>query len=132
MSSFGQYFRVTTFGESHCRGVGAIVDGVPPRLALSEDDIMAQLSRRRPGQSKLTTARNEDDQVQVSPSIPRSACRFVSNLVAMREKGGRKPQDVSSLFLSVSFSLSSSPWSLSSFPFPVEFALASALSIYLS
>ena len=65
MSTFGRFFRVTTFGESHCRGVGAIVDGVPPRLALEEDDIQAQLSRRRPGQSKLTTARNEADQVRV-------------------------------------------------------------------
>jgi hypothetical protein len=63
MSTFGRYFRVTTFGESHCRGVGAIVDGVPPRLALDENDIQLQLSRRRPGQSKLTTARNEEDQV---------------------------------------------------------------------
>lgn len=55
MSTFGKIFRVTTFGESHCKGVGAIVDGVPPGLALTENDIQPQLSRRRPGQSKLTT-----------------------------------------------------------------------------
>eukprot|EP00038_Savillea_parva_P006410 m.163620 g.163620 ORF g.163620 m.163620 type:complete len:421 (-) comp12319_c0_seq1:1835-3097(-) len=62
-SSFGKHFRVTTFGESHCHAVGCIIDGVPPRLELSEDDIQPQLTRRRPGQSALTTPRNEADQV---------------------------------------------------------------------
>jgi chorismate synthase len=55
MSSFGTVFRVTTAGESHCNGVTAIVDGVPPGLELTEGDIQTQLSRRRPGQSDLTT-----------------------------------------------------------------------------
>ena len=63
MSSFGTYFRVHTFGESHCLGVGAIVDGVPPKIPLVEDDIQPQLTRRRPGQSKMATARNEKDRV---------------------------------------------------------------------
>jgi len=65
MSSFGTIFRVTTFGESHCKGVGAIVDGVPPRLALTEADIQPQLTRRRPGQSRLTTPRAEKDLVSI-------------------------------------------------------------------
>jgi len=69
MSSFGTLFRVTTFGESHGRGVGAIVDGVPPRLALAEDDIQPQLDRRRPGQNKLTTQRNEKDRVVIQSGI---------------------------------------------------------------
>ncbi|MEJ2640178.1 MAG: chorismate synthase [Desulfosarcinaceae bacterium] len=64
-SSFGTLFRVTTFGESHCRGVGAIVDGCPPGLALKEADIQSQLDRRRPGQSKLTTDRQESDRVTI-------------------------------------------------------------------
>lgn len=55
MSSFGKLFRVTTYGESHCKGVGAIVDGVPPGMELTEADIQPQLTRRRPGQNKLTT-----------------------------------------------------------------------------
>jgi len=55
MSSFGKLFRVTTFGESHCKGVGVIVDGCPPGLQLTESDVQVQLTRRRPGQSKLTT-----------------------------------------------------------------------------
>jgi chorismate synthase len=64
-SSFGTVFRVTTFGESHCKGVGAIVDGVPARMALSEEDLQPQLDRRRPGQSNLTTPRKESDQVSI-------------------------------------------------------------------
>ncbi|KAI9318203.1 chorismate synthase [Dichotomocladium elegans] len=65
MSSFGKIFRVTTYGESHCKGVGAIVDGVPPGMQLTENDIQPQLTRRRPGQSKLTTPRNEKDKVTI-------------------------------------------------------------------
>jgi len=64
-STFGQAFRVTTFGESHGRGVGAIVDGCPPRLPLTEADIQPQLDRRRPGQSALTTPRAESDRVVI-------------------------------------------------------------------
>lgn len=63
MSSFGTFFRVTTYGESHCKSVGCIVDGVPPGLELTEADIQPQLTRRRPGQSKLSTPRNEKDRV---------------------------------------------------------------------
>eukprot|EP01134_Creolimax_fragrantissima_P001856 CFRG1856T1 len=65
MSSFGRFFRVTTFGESHCKAVGCIVDGVPPQMELTEADIQTQLTRRRPGQSDLTTPRNEYDQVSI-------------------------------------------------------------------
>lgn len=65
MSTFGQYFRVTTYGESHCRSVGCIVDGCPPGMQLDEADIQQQVSRRRPGQSALSTPRNEQDQVHI-------------------------------------------------------------------
>ncbi len=64
-STIGTLFKVTTFGESHCYGVGAVVDGCPPRLGLTEADIQPQLSRRRPGQSALSTPRNEEDQVLI-------------------------------------------------------------------
>lgn len=64
-STFGTIFRISTFGESHCKGVGAIVDGCPPRLPLTEADIQPQLDRRRPGQSKVTTAREESDTVTI-------------------------------------------------------------------
>ncbi|KAI9801405.1 MAG: bifunctional chorismate synthase/riboflavin reductase [NAD(P)H] aro2 [Sarcosagium campestre] len=65
MSTFGQVFRVTTYGESHCRSVGCIVDGCPPGMELTEDDIQPQMTRRRPGQSALTTPRDEKDRVQI-------------------------------------------------------------------
>jgi chorismate synthase len=64
-STFGTLFRVTTFGESHGKAVGAIVDGCPPRLPLTEADIQPQLDRRRPGQSTLTTPRDEADTVTI-------------------------------------------------------------------
>jgi len=64
-STFGTLFRVTTFGESHCRSVGAVIDGCLPGIRLTEADIQPQLDRRRPGQSHLTTPRDEADQVQI-------------------------------------------------------------------
>ncbi|CAJ1342135.1 unnamed protein product [Effrenium voratum] len=65
MSSFGTLFKVSTFGESHGVGVGCIVDGIPANLPLTEEDVQPQLTRRRPGQSSLTTARNEADTVTI-------------------------------------------------------------------
>ncbi|KAI0555803.1 chorismate synthase [Xylaria curta] len=65
MSTFGKSFRVTTYGESHCRSVGCIVDGCPPGMQLAEDDIQPQMTRRRPGQSAITTPRNEKDRVVI-------------------------------------------------------------------
>jgi chorismate synthase len=68
-STFGTLFRVTTFGESHGRGVGAVVDGCPPGLVLGEADIQTQLDRRRPGQSDLTTGRSEADRVTILSGV---------------------------------------------------------------
>ena len=68
-SSFGQLFRISTWGESHGGGVGVVVDGCPPRLKLSEADIQPDLDRRRPGQSKITTPRKESDTVQIMSGI---------------------------------------------------------------
>ena len=64
-SHFGTLFQVSTFGESHCKGVGVVVDGCPPGLALTEADIQPQLDRRRPGQSALSTDRQEGDRVVI-------------------------------------------------------------------
>ncbi len=64
-SNFGTLFRIATFGESHCKSVGVVIDGCPPGLPLVESDIQKQLGRRRPGQSQLTTDRQEKDQVVI-------------------------------------------------------------------
>ena len=68
-NSIGQNFVVTTFGESHGRALGCIVDGCPPGLPLDESDIQKDLDRRRPGQSRHTTQRKEPDQVQILSGI---------------------------------------------------------------
>lgn len=65
----GVLFRITTWGESHGGGVGVVVDGCPPRLAISIDEIQAELDRRRPGQSKLVSQRKESDTVQILSGV---------------------------------------------------------------
>jgi len=69
MSTFGTLFRVTTYGESHCASVGAIIDGCPPGLVMDAKDIQVQLTRRRPGQSNLTTPRSERDLVHLQSGL---------------------------------------------------------------
>ena len=64
-NTFGHLFRVTTWGESHGAAIGCVVDGCPPRIALTEADIQSYLDRRRPGQSKFTTQRQEPDKVRI-------------------------------------------------------------------
>jgi chorismate synthase len=68
-NSFGHMFRFTTWGESHGPAIGCVVDGVPPRLALSEADIQRDLDRRKPGQSRFTTQRREDDVVRILSGV---------------------------------------------------------------
>lgn len=68
-NSFGHLFRVTTWGESHGPAIGCVVDGCPPRLPLSEADIQPWLDRRRPGQSRFTTQRQEADQVRILSGV---------------------------------------------------------------
>ena len=68
-NTIGQLFRVTTFGESHGIALGCIVDGVPPNMELSEADIQPDLDRRKPGTSRYTTPRREDDEVQILSGV---------------------------------------------------------------
>jgi chorismate synthase len=68
-STFGQLFRIATWGESHGAGIGVVVDGCPPRLPIRREDIQAELDRRRPGQSKLTSHRDEADQVEILSGV---------------------------------------------------------------
>ncbi len=68
-NTFGHLFRVTTWGESHGPAIGCVVDGCPPRIPLSEVDIQPFLDRRRPGQSRFTTQRQEPDQVRILSGV---------------------------------------------------------------
>ena len=68
-NTFGKLFTVTTFGESHGLGIGAIVDGCPPGLSLTEEDLQLDLDRRKPGTSRYTTARREADQVKIMSGV---------------------------------------------------------------
>ena len=68
-NTFGDIFRVTTFGESHGFGVGVVVDGCPAGLEISEDEIQVELDRRKPGQSKITTDRKESDTVKIFSGV---------------------------------------------------------------
>src|ERR687888_1754885 len=68
-NTFGQLFRVTTFGESHGGGVGVVIDGCPPRIQISEAEIQRDLDRRRPGQSKIATQRKEEDRCEILSGV---------------------------------------------------------------
>lgn len=68
-STYGNNFRVTTFGESHGKGVGCVIDGVPPRLRLTQEEIQFELDRRRPGQSIITTPRKEEDTCEILSGV---------------------------------------------------------------
>ena len=68
-NSFGTMFRVTTFGESHGPGVGVVIDGCPPRLPITVEEIQSELDRRRPGQSPITTQRREADAVEILSGV---------------------------------------------------------------
>jgi len=68
-NTFGQLFRVTTFGESHGGAVGCVVDGCPPGIEISESEIQKDLDRRKPGQSKITTPRKEEDKIEILSGV---------------------------------------------------------------
>ena len=68
-NTFGKIFRFTTWGESHGPAIGCVVDGCPPNIKITEKDIQIELNKRKPGQSKFTTQRKEDDKVNIFPII---------------------------------------------------------------
>ena len=85
-SSTGTLFRVTTFGESHGGGVGVVIDGCPPRLALCEADLQFDLDRRRPGQSRLVTQRDESDTAEILSGVFGGYTTGTSLAVLVRNK----------------------------------------------
>ena len=95
-SSFGKIFRVTTFGESHGGAVGVILDGCPPKLKINIDLIQNELDRRRPGQSKITTPRNEDDKIEILSGLKEGITLGTPIAMLVRNKDQR-PGDYSNL-----------------------------------
>ena len=91
-SSFGDLFCISTFGESHGGGVGVIVEGCPPRLELDLEAIQSELDRRKPGQSKITTPRKEDDRVEVLSGLLDGVTLGTPIAMVVRNKDQR-PQD---------------------------------------
>ena len=91
-NSFGQLFRVTTFGESHGGGIGVVIDGCPPKIEISGADIQRELDRRRPGQSKLTTRRKEEDRCEILSGVFEGKTLGTPITIVVRNKDAR-PED---------------------------------------
>jgi chorismate synthase len=91
-SSFGQLFRISTFGESHGGGVGVILEGCPPRLPLDLAAIQAELDRRKPGQSRITTPRREDDRVEILSGLL-DGVTLGTPIALMVRNQDQRPQD---------------------------------------
>jgi chorismate synthase len=95
-NTFGQLFRVTTFGESHGGGIGVVIDGCPPRIEVSEIEIQRELDRRRPGQSKLTTQRKEEDRCEILSGVFEARTLGTPIAILVRNKDAR-PDDYSEI-----------------------------------
>jgi len=91
-STFGHLFRITTFGESHGGGVGVIIDGCPPQLEISAEEIQFELDRRRPGQSKITTPRKEADTCEILSGVFEGKTLGTPIAILVRNKNTR-PED---------------------------------------
>ncbi len=91
-NTFGSYFKTTTFGESHGPAIGAVIDGCPARLPLSAQDIQPQLNRRRPGQTDLTTPRQETDKVKLLSGVE-NGLTLGSSIALVIESLDQKPSD---------------------------------------
>ncbi|MGJ5674743.1 MAG: chorismate synthase [Nostochopsis sp.] len=88
-NTFGHLFRITTFGESHGGGVGVIIDGCPPQLEISTEEIQIELDRRRPGQSKITTPRKEEDKCEILSGVFEGKTLGTPITILVRNKDAR-------------------------------------------
>jgi len=95
-NSFGQLFRITTFGESHGGGVGVVIDGCPPKIEISELEIQRELDRRRPGQSKITTQRKEEDRCEILSGVFEGKTLGTPIAILVRNKDAR-PEDYAAI-----------------------------------
>lgn len=88
-SIFGKLFTISTFGESHGGGVGVIVDGCPPRVEISVEEIQSELNRRKPGQSKITTPRQESDLCEIVSGVFQGKTLGTPIAILVRNKDAR-------------------------------------------
>ena len=95
-NTFGELFRVTTFGESHGGAIGVVIDGCPPRIKIAEAHIQQELDRRRPGQSKLTTQRKEEDSCEILSGAFEGKTLGTPIAIIVRNKDAR-PEDYSDI-----------------------------------
>ena len=95
-NTFGHLFRITTYGESHGGGVGVIIDGCPPRIEISEAEIQVDLDRRKPGQSKITTPRKEEDKCEILAGVFEGKTLGTPISILVRNKDARS-QDYSEM-----------------------------------
>ncbi len=91
-NTFGQLFRVTTFGESHGGGIGVVIDGCPPRIDISDAEIQRELDRRRPGQSRMTTQRKEEDRCEILSGLFEGKTLGTPIAILVRNRDAR-PED---------------------------------------
>src|SRR6266496_2770444 len=91
-NTFGRLFRVTTFGESHGGGIGVVIDGCPPNIDISDAEVQRELDRRRPGQSKLTTQRKEEDRCEILSGVFEGKTLGTPIAILVRNKDAR-PED---------------------------------------
>ncbi|MGY6036920.1 chorismate synthase [Aeromonas sp. AE23HZ002T15] len=99
-NSFGQLFRVTTFGESHGLALGAVVDGCPPGLEISEADLQGDLDRRKPGTSRYTTQRREDDEVKILAGVfeGKTTGTSIGLMIENQDQRSKDYSDIKDLF----------------------------------
>ena len=99
-STFGKIFRITTWGESHGSGIGVVIDGCPSGISLNDEDIQIFLDRRKPGQSKFTTRRSEEDTVEILSGIfeGKTTGTPISLLVRNKDQRSRDYGNIVSMF----------------------------------
>src|SRR5262247_4949323 len=88
-NTFGELFCATTFGESHGGGIGVVIDGCPPKIEISEAEIQRDLDRRRPGQSKVTTQRKEEDRCEILSGVFEGRTLGTPIAILVRNKDAR-------------------------------------------
>ena len=99
-STFGTHFKITTWGESHGKGIGVVVDGCPAGLPLKEADIQTFLDRRKPGQSRFSTQRQENDKVEILSGVfeGKTTGTPISLMVFNQDQRSRDYGDIASYY----------------------------------